>query len=334
MIKDLIKKLLYQSGFLTEIHRRRNKSALTVVLFHRVFPVSDDRYLQADMEWTVTDVFFRDCMQFFKQYYNVIDLSQLQNFIESGTPLPAYSLLVTFDDGWADNLEYALPITQQFAIRPLLLVTTGAIGKPILSWQELLYSAWRINLLQSNVVKKISAVIQQPVDNVITEQDIRSLIQAIQHCPERVRDAAVELIDTISLPHSRQMLNTEQLNQLAKGFDLGTHGVRHEPLTQSENPGAELQQVREQLQEMTGQPLALSMSFPHGRHNDDVMQITKNVGYTMIFTGIQCHTQLKPQTPAIFGRHNMNQLMFQDVNGRLRPELLALYLFRQPVKNL
>ena len=84
MIKDLIKKLLYQSGLLTQIHRRRNKPALTVVLFHRVFPVSDDRYLQADMEWTVTDVFFRDCMQFFKQYYNVIDLSQLQNFIASG----------------------------------------------------------------------------------------------------------------------------------------------------------------------------------------------------------------------------------------------------------
>ena len=334
MIKDLVKKFLYEFGWLSHLHRKRNKSVLTVVLFHRVFPISDERYAQADMEWTVTDVFFKDCLQFFKQHYNVIDLGQLQQFIEQGTALPDYPLLITFDDGWLDNLEYALPLTQQHNIRPLLFVTTSAIGKPMLSWQEILYSAWRVDRLSDETVKKLAAIIQQPLAAIKAESDIRNLIQTIQHCAEHVRMQAAEIIYTIALPSPVQMLNREQLNQLAKGFDFGTHGVRHEHLTQSKNPRAELHQAREQLQALTGQALTLCKSYPHGRHNDEVMQMAKEVGYTMIFTGIRCHTQLKQKSHAIFGRHNMNQLMYQSSNGRLRPELLAMYLFRQPIQEL
>lgn len=286
------------------------------------------------MEWTVTEEFFRDCLIFIKKHYSVIGLDAIQNFLENGAALPDYPLLVTFDDGWLDNLEYALPITQQYSIRPLLFVTTGAIGKPMLSWQEVLYSAWRIRALPADVLQQLAQILQQPVDNVDSENDVRVLIRTIQHSSESVREAAAEICYTLALPHPVQMLNREQLNDLASGFDLGAHGVRHERLTQSSDPAAELQLAREQLQELTGQSLPISKAFPHGRQNDSLIQLAKDIGYTMIFTGSRCHTRLKQQSHAIFGRHNMNQLMFQDARGRLRPDLLAMYLFRQPIKEL
>lgn len=334
MLKELVKKAFYKSGFLSLIHRKRNRHALTVVLFHRVLAGNDARLSQADMEWAVTDNFFADCLAFFRQHYNVIDLNMLQDFLERGIRLPDYPLLVTFDDGWLDNLEYAMPVVQRYDIRPLLFVTTGAIGKSMLSWQETLYSAWRINKLPRELLDAIAGLLQKPVNDVVTGNDIRQLIQAIQYSQDSTKEAVAKLAATISLLQSAQMLNQDQLQELTKSFDLGTHGVRHEPLTQSANPLGELQQAREDLHALTGQPLPLSMSYPHGRHNDALLQFAKDAGYTMIFTGIRCNTVLQQKPQAVFGRHNMNQLMYQDANGRLRPELLALYLFREPVRVL
>lgn len=334
MLSDLIKKTLYKSGLLSLVHRKRNRHALTVVLFHRVFSSDDIRLLQADMEWAVTEDFFRDCLDFYKRYYNIISLQQLQAFLETGKPLPDYPLLITFDDGWADNLEYAAPITQQYGVRPLLCVTTGAIGKPMLSWQETLYSAWRINALPRELLNKIADIIQQPVQEMVGEKDIRLLIKTIQHRSEDVREAVSRLAETITLPNPAQMLTVNQLNQLSKSFDIGAHGVRHEYLTQSKNPMGELRQARQDINAMTGLSLPLSKSYPHGRHNDELIKMATDAGYTMMFTCIRCHTKLHQKKPAIFGRHNMNQLVYQDDNGRLRPELLSLYLFRQPIMEL
>ncbi|MDQ1363069.1 MAG: hypothetical protein QG652_929 [Pseudomonadota bacterium] len=334
MLKDLIKKALYQSGLLSLVHRRRNRHALTVVLFHRVFPPDDIRLLQADMEWTVTDGFFRDCLVFFRKHYNPVNLQQLQDFLAGGAALPDYPLLVTFDDGWLDNLEYAMPIAQQNAVRPLLFVTTGAIGKSMLSWQEILYSSWRIRQLPRERLDAIAGALQQPVAAVVTEQDIRQLIQAIQKSSAEIREKVARIIETFGLPHPVQMLDQIQLNQLAGYFDLGTHGVRHEPLTRSADPLAELRQARDALRDLTGQTLPSSMSFPHGRHDEALLQQAREAGYTMIFTGIRCHTLLQQKQQAVFGRHNMNQMMYQNEQGRLRPELLALYLFREPVREL
>lgn len=56
-------------------------------------------------------------------------------------------VLITFDDGYRDNLEYALPILADFGVKALFFVITGRIGqvhdmernpwKEYLSWDEL-----------------------------------------------------------------------------------------------------------------------------------------------------------------------------------------------------
>ena len=46
--------------------------------------------------------------------YQSVTVQQLLDYVDNGTPLPSKPVLITFDDGYASNLEYAAPILKQY----------------------------------------------------------------------------------------------------------------------------------------------------------------------------------------------------------------------------
>ena len=54
----------------------------------------------------------------------------------AGEPLPDMSCLVTFDDGWWDNFEHALPILRDRGVPAAVFVATDYIGSERCFWQE------------------------------------------------------------------------------------------------------------------------------------------------------------------------------------------------------
>jgi peptidoglycan/xylan/chitin deacetylase (PgdA/CDA1 family) len=337
LIKNIIKKAIYHLGILSHQHNKDNKETLTVLLFHRVLPVDDVRWLQADMDWTVSDVFFRDCLGFFKKHYNPVSEQDIQDFFEKDKALPDKALLITFDDGWSDNHQYAMNILKEFDIKPLLFVTTDAIGQHVLSWQETLYSAWRINLLTDEIVENISEKSAIDLIKPKSERDIREFVSQLQNAGNEVKDKMATLCKPLaeSFPGEIQMMNTSQLKALYEnGFAMGTHGTQHEPYTQIEDPQQNMEQARDDLSAMLGADKPLTMSFPHGRVNDDLIACAKNAGYKGIYTGHEVLNKLVKKDSSILGRFNIEQGDLEDTNGRLLPELLALYLFRREIKTL
>lgn len=47
-IKDAVRIALYRSGVLGAWHRRRNRHALTVLMFHRALPAGSDALAQSE----------------------------------------------------------------------------------------------------------------------------------------------------------------------------------------------------------------------------------------------------------------------------------------------
>jgi hypothetical protein len=111
------KKALYVSGALDAWHRRRNRNWLTVIMFHRVLATRDPRWPTSDPEYTLADDLFGHSLDFFKKHYNVVSLADLLAARAGERPLPERALLVTFDDGWSDNEEYALPHLKRTGLR-------------------------------------------------------------------------------------------------------------------------------------------------------------------------------------------------------------------------
>ncbi|WP_456412426.1 polysaccharide deacetylase family protein [Thiolapillus sp.] len=337
-MKHSLRKLAYVSGLLPFYHGIRNQRALTVVLFHRVLPEDAPEWQAADPEWTVTTSFFESCLKFFRSHYNGVSFSQVMANHLDGEALPPNPLLITFDDGWNCNLRHAAPLLRKYHLPALLFVTTGAVGKHILSWQEALFALWKTRTLDEEHLQSLSkkAGIKLPA-SLESEQDFEQLLTLLQELPVARRRPLDDLLMdwSMDLPGLPYMLNENELMEIQDhGISLGTHGVSHDALVQTDSPHDELHLSWKDLCRITGNSTPVQcFSPPQGRYNKNILKIAESLGYVCACTSKTALNALNGRNTGILdlGRINIEQPALSDQNGKLDPSRLASLLFRQPI---
>jgi peptidoglycan/xylan/chitin deacetylase (PgdA/CDA1 family) len=72
--------------------------------------------------------------------FNVTTLSEAASYIKDGLPIPQGTVVVTFDDGYKDNIVEAAPVLEEFGFRGTFFVTTeyinGVKTSPKRPWQR------------------------------------------------------------------------------------------------------------------------------------------------------------------------------------------------------
>ncbi len=334
MLQDLVKKALYGSGLLGLYHRLRNRRTLTVIMFHRVLSPDDPRWASCDPDYTLDSGLFAACIAFFARHYRVVDESRVLEAHHGGRPLPHRALLITFDDGWRDNADFALPVLRAAGLPGLMFTVADAVGARQPFFQERIVAAWRRGMLDTSALAQAIAAhghAPPPVggNDVAT---LRSLIAALEAVPVAARapilDALAARLDD-GLAH---MVDAAGLAALrAGGVAIGLHGKTHEPLTRAADIDAELSGARTAMARHLGQPEGpRTLSFPHGRFDAAIAQRAREAGYALLFTSVP--TLNRADRPGwLLGRLGFETAAIADANGRFRPDRLALYLFRRPV---
>lgn len=110
----------------------------TCLMYHRVCPDEtefDDMApgFAPNRDLSVTVSAFDEQMAFVARHFNCLSLPEAVERLASGG-LPERSLVVTFDDGYLDNLTLALPILRKHAVPATMYIATGLIGQSGLSW--------------------------------------------------------------------------------------------------------------------------------------------------------------------------------------------------------
>jgi len=338
MFSSLLKKLLYVLGPLVIYHRVRNAHTLTVVMFHRVLASDDARWQGADPDYTLRADLFESCLVFFKQHYNIVNIDAVLAARTSGCRLPARALLITFDDGWADNVDHALPRLQALKLPALMFVVADAINRLEPFYQERIFGAWRRQRL--SVERLAQALRAHGAPSALArersgEAGLRGLIAQVEALPESQRDA---LLDSLAPELSesngarQHMVSAEQIRQLAAdGVAIGAHGKTHTPLTRAADLDAELSGARHTLaQHLPGMAPPTSLSFPHGRFDARVAEQVSKAGYELAFSSTPALNPVRPMLGSLLGRLGVSAEAVSDTRGRFSPERLALHLFRQP----
>jgi peptidoglycan/xylan/chitin deacetylase (PgdA/CDA1 family) len=101
--------------------RGRSDRKALILLYHRVAKVNSDPWALA-----VTPRHFAEHLEILQQSATPIKLQQLVQ--TSFDDLPERSVIITFDDGYADNLYNAKPLLERYAIPATIFLTTGHIG--------------------------------------------------------------------------------------------------------------------------------------------------------------------------------------------------------------
>ena len=63
-----------------------------------------------------------------KHHFNVLPLRTLVQIIKQGKPLPRKSVVITFDDGSADNFQYAFPVLKKYDFPATIFVITDVVN--------------------------------------------------------------------------------------------------------------------------------------------------------------------------------------------------------------
>jgi peptidoglycan/xylan/chitin deacetylase (PgdA/CDA1 family) len=325
-----MKRWLYMSGALDTWHRRRNRDRLTVIDFHRVLPRSDPRFSTSDPEYTLPLDVFAACLPFFERHYHVVSLADVLEARRGKRRLPERPLLITFDDGWRDNVEFALPLLRAARMPAAMFVAGDAVDRDTPFWQEQLIASWRCGRLDAARVRELvraagGATI--PIDGDPLGP-VRIAIAALEAITREQRERLLAELDLLCEP--RSMISSDELRTLASaGIEIGAHGFSHAPLTHVD-AAAELAATRALLQaRLHPRTDVPALAFPHGKFDDVTIAGARRLGFELLFTSVR---ELVPRTasgPGLIGRVGFTAEAIADGSG-FRPELLALQLFRVP----
>jgi peptidoglycan/xylan/chitin deacetylase (PgdA/CDA1 family) len=248
--------------------------------------------------------------------------------------LPARALLVTFDDGWKDNVDFALPRLRAAGMPALLFVVADVVGRRLPFFQERLVAGWRLGKASATDLMAAAGGPQSAGDNDIGT--LRRAIAALEQLDDGARDAALAPFAEAMDDGHRHMVVGGELAQLEQGgVAIGLHGKTHTPMTRAVDLDAELAGARHLVAaHLPSAAPPLTMSFPHGRYTPAIAARARDAGYELAFTSDPVINPVNGKPDWLLGRIGFEQTGIVDRSGRFRADLLALLLFRKPRRRL
>ncbi len=250
------------------IGRRRLK--VQVLMFHRVLPeiliTKTNAYSLVGS--LISQEFFEQVLSFLQsEGYKFTTISRL-----SELPSSEKYIALTFDDGYLDNYEYALPSLQKFnATATFFPLVKPCMENAVLPLDIYYHCVEDMNLSEEERAEYYSGSIKRKFYWAEPGMQQEMLRQMFQSQPEKLKVA---------------YMNARQIAQLSdSGFEIGSHGISHSLLVADYmnelKVKEELQKSKLWFETVTGKPVS-SYSFPAGQYNARMIELARQAGYLSI----------------------------------------------------
>lgn len=255
-------------------------SRVSVLIYHRVLPVKDPLF-----PGEVDAAEFEQQLRSLKTFMNFISLSEAVSGIQLGN-LPARAACVTFDDGYADNAEVALPILKRLGVSATFFVATGFLNGGRM-WNDSVIETVRG---ASGPLLDLRSLDLGSFELTTTSQRqhaILTLIGMLKYLPLGERAAQIERIrdcTQIELPTNLMMTTTQVAQLYEAGMEIGGHTVSHPILARLSHADAtrEIGDGKESLENIIHAPVRY-FAYPNGKPGQDYLsehvRIVKDLGF-------------------------------------------------------
>ncbi|MDX2099459.1 MAG: polysaccharide deacetylase family protein [Leptolyngbyaceae cyanobacterium bins.59] len=284
---------------------RSVRPASLILLYHRVADLESDPQLL-----TVSPTNFAEHLAFLRQHYSPCPLKNL----EPNTPTAHRQIVITFDDGYGDNLHQAKPLLERYSIPATVFVTAGTIGQIEEFWWDelerlLLYPGQLPSRLEVTIAQQthhwdLGAAAYSPLERErdrlwtvldpadptprhrvyrelcgllrpLTADDRHSVLTALQ------AQAGVDSVGRIS---HRTLTESEVVDLAQDGLvEVGAHAMTHSVLSQQSSllQEKEIRSSKAHLEALLGHPVT-SFAYPFGTLGDytaETVKIVRQCGF-------------------------------------------------------
>lgn len=297
-IKLALAAVLFYSGALFVLLRWRLHGRALVLLYHRVLPATESAQSFSSKAIIVSPATFERHLRFLQRHFSVLGPEEFREWLLSERDYPRPPCLITFDDGWKDNLTYARPALKARNLPAIIFLPMDYIGTGKAFWQERL-SRLLFRLGQQPALRAHPLVARHGLDDLfaVMRSDLADraadLARAFknrnpQEAESLITEVSTALANNDASPDIDTYLSWEDVhNMRADGIAFGSHTISHRILTQID-PAAvdtELSESKRILEQRLNVSVRL-LAYPNGNHNADTCERARRASYELAFTTI------------------------------------------------
>jgi peptidoglycan/xylan/chitin deacetylase (PgdA/CDA1 family) len=216
----------------------------------------------------------------------IVPLPQALDTLSAGGRLPPRAVALTFDDGYRDNLDLAVPLLQELGLPATFFLIPGLLAREVRPWWELL--AWGFTCSGRTTVTwegRMLATRDGPGQ--------RSFLWVAEQLKQFDRVGLEQAVtDLLELLEPRGRLNDDELfldwdgarRLVQQGFAVGSHSMYHTVLSR-EAPDEQVRNLvasRARLEAELGVAVRL-VAYPSGTRADydgHTIEAAKQAGHT------------------------------------------------------
>lgn len=220
---------------------RKNKGTI-ILMYHSIADNSQIKWIDPDNH--VSPEVFDQQMGFLSRYRNVISLNKLVDYLTYGITPPSGSIVITFDDGYLDNLTIAAPILDYYKLPATLFLPSGYIDRGETQWIDQVYSAFKFRTVEKLVwgLVPVHFDLEKAKQNKAGYQDIcRDILSSSIIKRRKLLTDLFDQLQPENLPPRLTMTWNDVRTLLTKYpfFQIGGHTMDHIDLTNVNNKDAE-----------------------------------------------------------------------------------------------
>ncbi|HAN32305.1 MAG TPA: hypothetical protein DCQ06_11975 [Myxococcales bacterium] len=254
----------------------------------------------------------------FKKVFHVVSLREL---FGGASHRDKMTVAISFDDGYRNNLLYALPILRRLEIPATLFVTTLKSTQYEMLWPDYLdvatyLSTKPIVVAGRTYVKRRGVYVDD--DGLSLKERCKSQGWSLSRL---IYDAFPEAMNHRAwsdLKDYWQLLDADELRQLAaeKLIDIGLHGHFHQHLGRCsvEQAQQSLTESKAILEGWIGRPVS-ALAYPDGSYSRPLLSVAQSLGLTEQYAVQYLHHDDRADT-RILERLTINPFVSADVQSK------------------
>jgi peptidoglycan/xylan/chitin deacetylase (PgdA/CDA1 family) len=285
--RELVAALLGH-GFTQPFWRLAPRSGcLRILAYHRVWDEPPETFAFDEELISANSEEFHRQMSWIKRDFEVLSFADLHICAQENRSWPRRALIVTFDDGYADNYTHAFPILKELNLPATIFLSTGYLHAPRLFWWDLIAYCVKQTSLAKVKLPAISPQALSFESKRARRLTINKILLWIKSVPDDVKNAFLDDLPTVlevTLPSdiaSATQLNWEQVREMAQNrIEFGGHSVTHPILSNIDSTQLEreIAGCKHDIETHLEREV-LVFSYPNGQSSPTVHDAVQRAGY-------------------------------------------------------
>lgn len=288
-LSGLIKRIFLALGIYHLIRILAPNRSIAILRYHSVTEPENNFYTTPAIALSPKE--FERHVRYFASRYRIISLDEAVDCLMSDRPLPTNSVVFTFDDGYADNLE-AARILKKYQANGTFYITTEPIDRNMRLWLAEVTYLFLKSPRQHFEFKLKDKKQRFELKNVTARwQAIREIVKTIKSNDRIVRDKVLaQVVDQLGDPQLLKevedlILTWPEIQEMAEmGMVIAAHTLTHLNLPNAHPDDAvrEIIGSKSVLEEKTGRKIrhfSYPNSGPYDYFNDTIRSYVVEAGF-------------------------------------------------------